>query len=126
MPPVHLFQQLGEDKRKLALQTLRAWVEGELKKRDWSLSDLAKKANLHPGTISNILTKTRKPGPDVCLAIADALNLPEETVFRYAGLLRHKPEADSEAEEMLHLFQQLGEDKRKLALIMLRAWVERG
>ncbi len=107
------------------MEQFSAWVEDELKKRDWILSDLARRANLHPGTVSNILTMTRKVGPDVCLAIARAFNLPPELAFRKAGLLPPKPDVDSEAEEMLHLFQQLGEHDKKRILQTARLWVEK-
>jgi transcriptional regulator with XRE-family HTH domain len=67
------------------------WLLVELNKREWQPATLARKANLNTGTLSHILNETRKPGPEVCRAIAVALEEPPETVFRIAGLLPPLP-----------------------------------
>lgn len=106
------------------MENFAFWLETQLKNRDWQVSDLARKAGVYVASVSRILNGTRKPGPGICLNIARALNLPPEEVFRRAGLLPPQPGVDAEAEEMVHLFQQLEKDKRKLALSTLRVWVE--
>jgi transcriptional regulator with XRE-family HTH domain len=50
-------------------------------------SDLARRAGVDNSVISNILNERRNVGPEVARAIAAALDLPEEAVFRQAGLL---------------------------------------
>lgn len=106
------------------METFATWLELELNKRDWRLSDLARRAQLDTGSVSRILNSTRKPGPEVCLAIARALNYPPETVFRLAGLLPPDPGTEPEEKEVLLLFRQLGAEQRKLALQAMRAWAE--
>lgn len=106
------------------MESFITWLEAELIKRDWRLADLARKANLDTGSISRILSGTRKPGPEVCVAIARALNYPPEVLFRLAGLLPPDPGVDPEEKEVLHLFRQLQAEQRKLALEALRAWAK--
>jgi transcriptional regulator with XRE-family HTH domain len=100
------------------------WLETELKNRGWQPAELSRQAGLNTGSISRILNGTRKPGSEICVAIAQALNMPAEEVFRQAGLLPSKtPESTGES-ELLHLYRQLDRDKQKLALATLRVWVE--
>lgn len=71
------------------------WLENELNERRWKRADLARAAKLSQTSFSKIFSGERKPGPDLCNAIARALGIPEETVFRKAGLLPATPEEDS-------------------------------
>lgn len=74
----------------------------ELKVKDWSQADLAKKAGVSRAAISDILSGRRSPGVDLCTAIADALDLPPETVFRAAGLLPPMPTYNAAQQEILN------------------------
>jgi transcriptional regulator with XRE-family HTH domain len=67
--------------------TFSVWICAEIVKRGWKASDLARAANVSKGTISDILNERRRPGLDVCVAIARALKYPPEDVLRIAGLL---------------------------------------
>ena len=87
----------------------------------WGNSELARRAQLAPSTISMVLSRQKRPGLNFCVGIARALNKPPEQILRLARLLPSKPEADSEVEEAIYLFQQLGEDQRKYVLQTLRA-----
>ncbi len=102
------------------------WLEAQLKIRELKPADLTYQTKIGTGTIYNVLNRTRKPGPDVCRAIANALNLPEETIFRRAGLLTSKPGTNESVEEVVYLFQQLSPEIQQFVLQALRAWVERG
>ncbi len=107
------------------MEAFISWLESELKKRDWQPTDLARKAGLHTASITRVLNGTRNPGPDICRAIAHALNYSPEIVFRQAGLLPPDPEEpDLEIEEAIHLFKRLREDHRQFVLRALRAWAE--
>lgn len=100
------------------------WLEERIKEKGMKPADLTHEANVGTGTIYNILNNNRKPGLEVILAIAHALNLPAEEVFRQAGFLPPKPKLDAESEEALHLFRQLSPEIRHLILKALRVWVE--
>lgn len=62
-----------------------------------SQSELARLAKLGRGTISNIMSGNRQVGQDTISAIARALKLPPETVFRAAGILPPQTPAPSRA-----------------------------
>lgn len=68
------------------------WLEGELEKRNWRPSELAKAAGLYQSTLWKVLNRERAAGADVCTSLARALRLPPEIVFRQAGLLPPLPE----------------------------------
>ncbi len=68
-----------------------AWLREELEKREWSQNELARRAGLTSASVSYVLNELRGPGPEFCQAIAQALRLPEEFVFRQAGLLAPVP-----------------------------------
>ena len=68
----------------------------EMQENDWTQAGLARKAKLSRGTIANLLSENRKPGPDTCKALAIAFNLPPEMVFRKAGLLPGKDTSNGE------------------------------
>ncbi|MFQ5613980.1 MAG: helix-turn-helix domain-containing protein [Anaerolineae bacterium] len=100
------------------------WLTKEIEKRGWSNSELARRANLVPSTISMVLNGDKRPGLDFCNGVARALNHPPEAIFRLAGLLPPDPDMDPEEKEALHLFRQLGDAERKRILQAMRAWVE--
>lgn len=68
------------------------WLLNELDKRGWSQNELGRRAGLTSGTISNVINGVRTPATDTLKAIASALKLPKETVFREAGILSSVPE----------------------------------
>ena len=105
-------------------QDFTEWLENELITRGWTRAELARRANVSQSTLSLIWTGERTPGPDFCRAIARALNIPPETVFRKAGLLPASPDPDPEIEEALYLFAQLPTPVRKLVLLQIRALAE--
>ena len=80
--------------------TFAEWLSNELELRGWSQADLARAADVPRGSINNLLTNMRKPGPDLCTAMAQAFNYPPDMVFRKAGLL---PENVAETEAFLEL-----------------------
>ena len=67
------------------------WLTNEMETRGWSNSELARRAGLVPSAVSQVITGSRRPGPDFCRSVAQALVLPPETVFRMAGLLPALP-----------------------------------
>ena len=96
------------------------WLESELDRREWRQSDLAHRAGLTNATISRVLNGSRRAGPDVCIALADALDMPPEHLFRLAGLLPPIPNAVQDEQEALGLFRKLDEGMRPVALGILR------
>lgn len=101
--------------RMFSVETFKDWLLAELKVRGWSQNDLAKRANLSHGTVSNIINGNKGLGADSLNAIAHAFHLPPESVFRAAGLLPPAPPDTEYSRELTHLAQLLTpEDKDQL------------
>ena len=75
------------------------WLKERLVRRNMTQADLARESGLTTAGISRIMSGSRGPGPDACRAIAKALDLSEEKVFRRAGLLSPKEEESEEPED---------------------------
>lgn len=92
------------------------WLRDELNTRGMGVRELARASGLGSGTVSRILTGSRKPGPEFCQAIARALHLPEEEVLQRAGILtRPSPQ--------IELFRQLSPAQQDAILAEMRALV---
>ena len=83
------------------------WLESALSLRGWSAADLARFSGVAPAQISRILNGERGVGPDSCIAIARAFELPPEDIFRRAGLLPELP-AGSDARYLQELRDLMG------------------
>lgn len=104
-----------------SMNNFSEWLNSEMESRNLKPADLARMANVSQSTISMIISGQRGPGPELCLAVADAFNLPAEDVFRKAGFLPPVSELDGETREAAHLFSQLGAyDRRQLIAEMRR------
>lgn len=97
------------------MENFSLWLLNELEKRNWQPADLAKKARISRGSLSNILNNYRKPGPDLCLAIAQALGEPPEKVFRLAGLLPPLPGGEDEqiSREVMDILRNMSPENRQ-------------
>ena len=111
--------------RMYSMENFSDWLGNELLKRGWTQSELARRANIHRGTISNIVSGERKAGLDTCLSIAQALQLPADIVLEKAGHLAKKEKTTSETEEMAYLFEQLSPQDREEILELLRFKAQR-
>lgn len=66
------------------------WVRKQIETRHWTQSKLAKQAGVSRSAINNLLNGNRKPGDEMCKALANAFKLPPEDLFRRAGILPPK------------------------------------
>ena len=101
------------------MESFSDWLLKELKERDMTQSDLAHIAKLGSGTISNIMTGTRKVGQETLTKIAHALQLPPDLVFEKAGVLPQKTELSPIKRALLHAAEGLPESDLQLALSLL-------
>lgn len=83
------------------------WLDNELTKRSWNRAYLAERASISQSTLSMIGKRERNPGPDLCLSIAKALDIPPEIVFRKAGLLPQVPDNQENLEEFREILNHL-------------------
>ena len=101
------------------------WLIDEMKQRDWSQSELARASGLTRQVISYYLVGgSKSPNPDALRAIASALQVSPETVYRAAGLLPSQPEADEMVEKLNYKITQLTPGARALAEKLLDALLE--
>lgn len=97
----------------------------EISRRGWNQSELAVAAGVTRTAISDVLSGRRNPGVELCSAIARALHLPPEIVFRRAGLLPPVSPEIEDQEEFVFLFSQLPPEERREILEFLRFKRER-
>jgi transcriptional regulator with XRE-family HTH domain len=81
------------------------WLKFQIDQRGWTQADLARYANTTRSAINGLIKGSRGPGADLSRAIAHAMNLPTEVVFRAAGLLPPKPAADEIIEQAEHIIK---------------------
>ena len=113
--------------KKLDLQVLSgflAWLDTHLTRLGWTDHQLAKNAGITHPVISKARRQIQTVGWEACIGIAQALDLPPEVVLRRAGHLPIPADQDDEAEELLHLFQQLPQDKKTDLLNIARMYRE--
>lgn len=91
------------------------WLLDELSRRGWTPAELARRAGLSTGTLSNILNGNRNPGPEVTLSIAKALGEPADKVFRLAGILPRLPgsEDDQVIKEIMDILKNMPPEDRQ-------------
>lgn len=97
----------------LTMESIRDYLNSELNKRNWKAADLARCSGLDTGLISNIMNGNRNMGTASATAIAKALHVPPEQVFRKAGLLPEIPKNDERTEELLFLYNSLPEREQE-------------
>ncbi len=83
------------------------WLQEEMEKRGWNQADLAREARISPSAVSMVINQGREAGPEFCQAIAKAFQLPDEIVFRRAGLLSPISEIKEREKRILYLFSKL-------------------
>lgn len=107
--------KLAEGAKSVTSDNFSSWLEDELSARNWKPADLATRANVAQATISNILNSNREVGYKTALAIARALNLPPDIVFREAGILPTSPgpERDPTFQDILDIMKNLPPEERR-------------
>ncbi|MFN8489877.1 MAG: helix-turn-helix transcriptional regulator [Caldilineaceae bacterium] len=70
---------------------MSVFLNEELNKRGWSQRELARRANLSPTSISEVMASKRGPGKRFCQAVAKALQVPPERIFQAAGIIDPPP-----------------------------------
>lgn len=92
-----------------------SWLDEEMALRNWRPADLVRASGISSGTLSHIYAGTRKIGPEVATAIATALDLSPEYVFRKAGLLpeARAPDRDPSFQEILEIMRGMTTDERR-------------
>ncbi len=104
------------------------WLQKEIDERGWPMSELARRAEVSHTAISRVVSGERGAGPELCRAIAHALEMPEERVFRVAGLLSElpAPEEDFTFAEVYEMLKHLTPGERQEVLEYVQWRYRRG
>jgi transcriptional regulator with XRE-family HTH domain len=89
------------------------WLRYELNIRGWDQIELTKRGGISSGAVSKMLSEERRPGSDMCRAIAHALGIPQKEVFIRAGLMDAEPDYDPIAARLYHTIIELPPDKKQ-------------
>lgn len=92
------------------LNEFSRWLHDQLESREWKPADLARCAAIDKAVVSRILSGVRNPGPDTCVAIAHALEIPEEEVFRQAGYLSRRSAEPHGLAELMQIYTNSPEE----------------
>lgn len=92
--------------------TFSDWLVGEMQAREMTQADLARKSGVSTGGISDLLTGRREPGVTIASKIAKGLDIPEEQVFRAAGILPNKPADEEELEQIMYEVRKMNKNDR--------------
>lgn len=107
------------------------WLKENLDQREMTQADLARESGLTSAAISRIMRGSRGVGPEGCRAIAHALKLSEEKVFRQAGLLSQDtqesqdPEDPPTLKEWIWYYLQADEEERERMLEIAKTLSQR-
>src|SRR3954447_22795450 len=66
-------------------QGIPGWMRQELKRRDWTAADLARRSGIGTGRISEWMSGHRRPSPASCNVLADAFGVDPDVVLAVAG-----------------------------------------
>ena len=107
---------------------IRSWIQRELDRREWTAADLARHMGVGTGRLSEWMTGRRRPSPESCLRLADALNADPDDVLALAG---HRPAmgpltADDPKRRIISLVRRVRMTPQQAAGLeaMLTAWLE--
>lgn len=109
-------------------KTFFDWLDDRMRQLDLSDNNLAVKAGIHPSVISKARSGDRGIGWDAALAIAHALDLPPEIVFKKLELLPTSAEERQRGavvDEMLHIVPDLSVSDQEELLQLARLKLER-
>lgn len=112
------------------LMSFPAWLQHKMNLHNWSASDLAKRINSYPSTVSRLLSGDRNAGVDTARAIARAFNERPEKVMKLAGILPQEDigqvkELNNDEEELVKIYRELPPSRQGAILDIVRGLFER-
>lgn len=115
---------LDEAARK-QLESLGSFIRDRRKAAEYSLRDLAEKANVSNPYLSQIERGLHTPSVRVLKAIATALNVSAESLLVQAGLLEGDPDtsAGPSVEDAVRADKLLTDDQKAAILAVYRSYV---
>jgi transcriptional regulator with XRE-family HTH domain len=84
---------------------LGGWLRKELVRRDWTAADLARRLDVGNGRVSEWMSGKRRPNPQTCIRLANALGVDPDTVLAIAGHRVAPPPLEDPKEELIALIR---------------------
>jgi Helix-turn-helix. len=104
------------------MDNISEFLTAEMNKVGMNQSDLARKSGVSTGQISRLINGTRGVGEKSLRAIAEALSVPPDVMFRVAGFLPPAPAKTEQTERLLYLFNLM--DARQKEILLSQAnWI---
>lgn len=105
------------------------WLRGQMERREWSVTRLARELGINHGTVSQWLSGDRHPSPASCKRIADVLFVDLDEVLTIAGHRDPDLDVDPNApgEQIAALARRIAwsEDRYEAVRDMFTGWLER-
>jgi transcriptional regulator with XRE-family HTH domain len=87
----------------MEMPTFSTWFRKQLARREWNMSDFARKANIPPQTVQTWVSGRSIPEPYSCDLIADVLGISYQEVMQVAGHLPpDRPTSEDDPRIILH------------------------
>lgn len=106
------------------MSKLTTFLNAELKRRDWSINELGRRANISASQAANVIAGRSEPGLEFCVAIADVFRVDPVKVLRMTGLLPPDPSsvrvANPALDECWHILTHLDDADLAVVVRMLR------
>ena len=103
------------------------WLQREMDARRWLPKDLADAAGVSLNQVLLVLKHERNPGDKFLRGVAAAFDMPQETIFRLAGLLTDEEmdnvKEDEAARKIRQLLAALDAPGRERAIRLLEQYV---
>lgn len=99
------------------------WLQAEMDRHHWNQTEFSQKSGLDSGFISNVLSETKKPGPEFCRKAAKALGVPQYIAFFHAGLITELPDDSEPKNERTKDIARRAEGLSEERLAMLEQYV---
>lgn len=92
---------------------LKNWVRQEKEKSGLTNREIAKKAGIAHSSVSRAMHPDEIIGAETCVRLAKVFNYPPAEVLEMAEILKPTQPADKQTRRLLHLFDQLPDDKKE-------------
>jgi transcriptional regulator with XRE-family HTH domain len=102
------------------METLSEFLLEELRTRNMTQAELARKSHVTPAQISRIISGQRGAESETLNSIADALDIPPEQIFRIAGKMSAAVNIDEKAQQIAHEVRDLPVQDKEEVLAFIR------
>ena len=104
---------------------LASWLDRELGTRGWSIREMARRAGVSHTAIADALNRKGRPSADLCVAIADALDVSAVEIVQRAGILPPDPPETAAWRRLNEMWARLSDEDQKRVLEIVETWVQK-